>query len=182
MVAETTGAAPGLEVAAVRDRQAAEAATARLAAADDERRHADADRHHWAARQEAPGRPVSGKVVHTAGAIDPATRTLQVEVMVANADHGLMPGQYVDASFRLPVGYSLTLPTNARQFGAKGGRVALVGADNKVHLQPVAVGTDYGHEVEIRSGLKPEDRVIVNPPDSINDGQPVTVVAAAKGD
>ncbi|WP_046155594.1 efflux RND transporter periplasmic adaptor subunit [Chromobacterium vaccinii] len=133
-------------------------------------------------RQEAPGQPVKGKVARTAGAIDPATRTLQVEVTVANADHGLMPGQYVDASFKLPAGDSLTLPTNTLQFGAKGSRVALAGADGKVHLQAVAVGTDYGHEVEIRAGLKPNDRVIVNPPDSINDGQPVSVVAPAKGE
>ncbi|KMN50320.1 hypothetical protein VL04_07445 [Chromobacterium violaceum] len=134
------------------------------------------------ARQEAPGHPASGKVVRTAGALDPSTRTLQVEVVVANAGHGLMPGQYVDVSFKLPAGDSLTLPTNTLQFGAKGSRVALAGADGKVHLRPVAIGVDYGHEVEIRAGLKPDDKVIVNPPDSINDGQAVTVVPAAKGE
>ncbi|WP_434632990.1 efflux RND transporter periplasmic adaptor subunit [Chromobacterium sp. CV08] len=134
------------------------------------------------ARQEAPDRPATGKVVRTAGALDAATRTLQVEVAVANADHGLMPGQYVDVSFKLPAGQRLTLPTNTLQFGAKGSRVALAGADGKVHLQPVSVGTDFGHEVEIRAGLKPGDRVIVNPPDSINEGQPVSVVAPAKGE
>ncbi|WP_199154383.1 efflux RND transporter periplasmic adaptor subunit [Chromobacterium sp. ASV23] len=132
------------------------------------------------ARQEAPGQPVKGKVARTAGAIDPATRTLQVEVSIPNADHGLLPGQYVDATFRLPKGDALTLPTNTLQFNAKGSRVALVGPDNKVHLQPVAVGTDYGHEVEIRAGLKPDDKVIINPPDSINDGQPVAIVAPLK--
>ncbi|MGC0153882.1 efflux RND transporter periplasmic adaptor subunit [Chromobacterium vaccinii] len=134
------------------------------------------------ARQEAPDRPAAGKVVRTAGALDAATRTLQVEVAVANADHGLMPGQYVDVSFKLSGGQRLTLPTNTLQFGAKGSRVALAGADGKVHLQPVSVGTDFGHEVEIRAGLKPDDRVIINPPDSINEGQPVSVVAPAKGE
>ncbi|UTH72254.1 efflux RND transporter periplasmic adaptor subunit [Chromobacterium sp. IIBBL 290-4] len=132
-------------------------------------------------RQEAPDQAVSGKVVRTAGALDAATRTLQVEVMLANADHGLMPGQYVDVSFKLPRGQTLTLPTNALQFGAKGSRVALVGADSKVHLQTVAVGTDFGHEVEIRAGLKTDDKVIINPPDSIYDGQKVAIVPMAKG-
>ncbi|POZ62520.1 efflux RND transporter periplasmic adaptor subunit [Chromobacterium alticapitis] len=127
--------------------------------------------------QEAPGRPLTGKVARTAGAIDPASRTLQVEVTLANADHGLLPGQYVDATFRLPKGDALTLPTNTLQFNGKGSRVALVGADGKIHLQPVLLGTDYGHEVEIRHGLKPGDKVIVNPPDAINEGQPVSVVA-----
>ncbi|OHX19971.1 efflux RND transporter periplasmic adaptor subunit [Chromobacterium sphagni] len=132
-------------------------------------------------RQEAPGRPVKGKVARTAGAIDPATRTLQVEVTVANPGHGLLPGQYVDVSFKLPKGNSLTLPTNTLQFGAKGSRVALVDAGNKVRLQAVAVGIDYGHEVEIKAGLKADDKVIINPPDSINNGQAVAI-AAARGE
>ncbi|OHX12841.1 hypothetical protein BI347_04490 [Chromobacterium sphagni] len=133
-------------------------------------------------RQEAPGRPVKGKVARTAGAIDPATRTLQVEVEVANADHGLLPGQYVDTALKLPKGNSLTLPTNTLQFGAKGSRVAVVDVHNRVRLQTVELGTDYGHEVEIKAGLQAGDKVIVNPPDSINNGQAVAIVAAAKGE
>ncbi|KUM01984.1 hypothetical protein Cv017_05540 [Chromobacterium subtsugae] len=132
------------------------------------------------ARQEAPGQPSVGRVARTAGAIDPATRTLQVEVEVANAGHGLLPGQYVDVSFKLPNGGKLTLPTNTLQFGAKGSRVALVDAHHRVKLQTVALGTDYGHEVEIKAGLQAGDKVIVNPPDSIRDGQAVAIAAAGE--
>ena len=130
---------------------------------------------------EAANQPIKGKIVHTAGAIDMATRTLQVEIQLANANHSLMPGAYVEVALNLKAAGGLSLPTNALLFNAAGSRVALVEAEGRVRMQAVTLGTDYGRDVEIRTGVKPGDKVILNPPDSISDGQKVVVeVASAK--
>ena len=133
-------------------------------------------------RPEAADKPVKGNVVRTAGAIDPTTRTLQIEIQVPNTDHGLLPGSYVDVALTLKSDGGLILPTNALLFSSAGSRVAIVQPDGKVKMQIVTLGTDFGHEVEIRKGLKSDDKVILNPPDSISDGQSVAISAeAAKG-
>lgn len=130
-------------------------------------------------RAEAADKPAKGQIVRTAGAIDPATRTLQIEIQVPNADHSLLPGAYVDVVLTLKSEGGLILPTNALIFNAAGSRVAIVQPDNKVKLQAVTLGTDYGRDVEIRNGLQPDDKVIMNPPDSISDGQAVAIAAEA---
>ncbi len=127
---------------------------------------------------EAADKPLKGKIVHTAGAIDTATRTLQIEIQVTNADHSLMPGAYVEVALNLKAAGGLILPTNALLFNALGSRVALVVPEGQVKMQVVTLGTDYGRDVEIKTGLKPGDKVILNPPDSISDGQKVVVEAA----
>ncbi len=133
-------------------------------------------------RAEAAGKPAHGRIVRSAGAIDPVTRTLQIEIQVANPGHSLMPGAYVDVALKLKSAGGLTLPTNTLLFSAEGSRVAIAGPDGKVRLQKVVVGTDYGRVAEIRTGLKPDDRVIMNPPDTISDGQPVMIADdAGKG-
>lgn len=133
-------------------------------------------------RAEAAGKPARGRIARTAGAIDIKTRTLQVEIRVANADHSLLPGAYVDVVLKLQPSGGLTLPTNTLLFSAAGSRVAIVRPDGKVRLQAVTVGTDYGHDAEIRTGLQPDDRVIMNPPDTISDGQAVVIADdAGKG-
>ncbi|MEJ1958605.1 MAG: efflux RND transporter periplasmic adaptor subunit [Nitrosomonadales bacterium] len=126
-------------------------------------------------RAEAADKPAKGQIVRTAGAIDPTTRTLQVEIQVVNTDHSLLPGSYVEVAFTLKSDGGLILPTNALLFSSAGSRVAIVQPDGKVRMQVVTLGTDFGHEVEIRKGLKAEDKVILNPPDSINDGQAVAI-------
>ncbi len=131
-------------------------------------------------RSEAADKPAKGRVVRTAGAIDPATRTLQIEIRVPNAERSLLPGAYVDVALKLKSGGELVLPTNTLLFSAAGSKVAIVQPDGKVRLQIVTLGTDYGHEVQIKTGLKPGDRVITNPPDSISDGQSVAIAAEAK--
>jgi RND family efflux transporter MFP subunit len=133
-------------------------------------------------RAEAADKPVKGRIVRTAGAIDPTTRTLQIEIQVPNADYSLLPGAYVDVALTLKSDGGLILPTNALLFSSAGSRVAIVQQDGKVKLQLVVLGTDFGHDVEIRKGLKPDDKVILNPPDSISDGQSVAIAAeTAKG-
>ena len=64
-------------------------------------------------------------------------------------------------------------------FNSAGSRVALVQPDNKIKLQVVTLGTDFGKDVEITNGLKPDDKVVMNPPDSLSDGQEVTIVVDA---
>jgi RND family efflux transporter MFP subunit len=127
-------------------------------------------------RTEAADKPAKGQIVHTAGAIDPATRTLQIEIQVPNSDHSLLPGAYVDVALTLKSESSLILPTNALKFNAAGSLVAIVQPDNKIRMQTVTLGTDFGRDVEIKKGLTAGDKVVMNPPDSISDGQSVAIV------
>jgi RND family efflux transporter MFP subunit len=131
-------------------------------------------------RSEAADKQVKGRIVRTAGAIDPATRTLQIEIQMPNADHSLLPGAYVDIALTLKSSGGLILPTNALLFSAAGSRVAIIQPDGKVRLQTVTLGTDYGHDIEIKTGLKSDDKVVMNPPDSISDGQSVAIAEVPK--
>jgi RND family efflux transporter MFP subunit len=133
-------------------------------------------------RPDAADKPVKGQIVRTAGAFDTTTRTMQIEIQVPNADHSLLPGSYVDVAFKLKSGGVLVLPTSTLLINSAGSRVATVQEDGKVKLQAVTLGVDYGHDIEIKSGLTADDKVILNPPDSISDGQAVAVAAeVAKG-
>jgi RND family efflux transporter MFP subunit len=131
---------------------------------------------------EFPGQKFTGTVVRTADAIDPATRTLNTEVDVPNRDGKLMPGGYAQVHFALPVQTQrMSVPVNALLFRSEGVRAATVGDDSKVHLKPVVIGRDFGTKVEIVSGLTPQDRIIINPPDSLGEGDAVKV-AQNKGE
>lgn len=125
---------------------------------------------------------VAGKVARTAGAIDPATRTLQVEVVLDNAGGKLLPGLYVETRFKLKSPAGLTLPTNTLIFGAEGSQVAVVDEHNKVKLQKVLLGTDYGKDIAIKSGLSGKERIILNPSDAIRNGQSVAIVASGNSE
>jgi RND family efflux transporter MFP subunit len=127
---------------------------------------------------EYPGQKFTGNVVRTADAIDPATRTLLTEVDVANRDGRLLPGAYARVYFAVPVQtVRITVPINALLFRGEGPRVAVVGPDQKVKLKAVSIGRDFGTKVEILSGLEATDRIVVNPADSLEDGQQVRVKA-----
>ncbi len=126
--------------------------------------------------QEYPGQTFKGNVARTAEAIDPATRTLLTEVDVPNKHGQLLPGSYGEVHFRAGVNaQKITIPVNAMLFRKEGPQVAVVGSDGKIHLQPIAIGRDYGTTLEILGGLSLEDRVVINPADSIEDGQLVNV-------
>jgi len=126
-----------------------------------------------------PGQRFTGKVARTAEAIDPATRTLRTEIDVPNRDGKLFPGSYAQVHFGVKVTTPrLSVPVNALLFRAEGPRAAVVGADGKVHLKPVTIGQDYGTEVEILGGVDTNDALILNPSDSLEEGQPVNI---AKG-
>jgi RND family efflux transporter MFP subunit len=128
---------------------------------------------------EMPGQVFAGHIVRTAGAIDTLTRTLQVEVTLSNHEGTLLPGSYVQVAIKARESNqgTMTIPGNALLFRPQGVRVALVGADNKVKLQPVVIGRELGTDVELSSGVTEKDRLIVNPSDSLNDGDLVSVVA-----
>jgi RND family efflux transporter MFP subunit len=125
-----------------------------------------------------PGEKFSGKVARTADALDPATRTLRTEIDVPNATSQLLPGSYAQVHFALQVKATpMSVPVNALLFRGEGTRAAVVGSDGKVHLKPVTIGRDYGTEVEILSGLDPTDSIVLNPSDSLEEGQQVNVAA-----
>jgi RND family efflux transporter MFP subunit len=122
------------------------------------------------------GQRFSGKVVRTANAIDAATRTLNTEIDVPNPKGVLLPGAFAQVHFSLNVKTrSLSLPVNALLFRAEGTRAAVVGRDGKIHLKPVVIGRDYGTSVEILGGVEPSDAIVLNPGDSLDEGQSVEV-------
>lgn len=126
-----------------------------------------------------PGQRFTGKVARTAEAIDPATRTLRTEIDVPNCDGKLFPGSYAQVHFAVDSSASrMSVPVNALLFRAEGPRAAVVGADGKVHLKRVTIGQDFGTEVEILGGLDVKDSVILNPNDSLEDGQSVKIAKA----
>lgn len=127
----------------------------------------------------APNQKFTGTVVRDSDAIDIANRTLNVEVDVPNADHKLLPGQYAFVHFPIPPSSSsMTLPSNALLFRAEGLRVGVV-RNGHVDLVPVEIGHDYGANVEITAGLTSQDRVILNPSDSLAPGERVEVEKGA---
>jgi len=130
---------------------------------------------------EHPGKVFPGKIVRTSNAIDPASRTLLVEVQVDNAKHELFPGSYAQVHFKLKSDRpSLTLPVSTLLFRAEGLRVGVV-RDGKASLVPITLARDDGRSVEIAGGLQPSDQVIQNPPDSLIDGEAVRVVQPQAG-
>ncbi len=126
---------------------------------------------------ELQGRPFKGQVTRTSASIDAATRTMQVEVSLPNADGALLPGAYVQVALPLAASAALTVPSNALLFRGEGPRVAVVDAQGKVTLHAVTLGRNNGSTVEVTSGLQATDRLVLNPPDSLVDGD---VVALAK--
>lgn len=134
----------------------------------------------WLTTQQYPGRRIVGHVARNAGAIDPASRTLRVEVDVDNRDSALMPGAYAQVHLELATSRpALDLPASALLFRPGGVTVAVVGSDGKTALKTVQVGRDFGTRIEITSGLAPSDRVIDNPGDAITAGQPVSIQQAS---
>ncbi len=128
--------------------------------------------------QEMPGQKFKGTVARTADAIDPATRTLLTEVDVPNKDGHLLRGSFGEVHFSPKIDTAkVTVPVNAMLFRQEGARLAVVGADNTVQLRPITIGRDYGTTLEILGGVSLEDRVIVNPAESLEDGQKVNVAS-----
>lgn len=127
---------------------------------------------------EFPGRSFAGTVASTAGAIDPASRTLNTEVLVDNPGGEILPGAF--GRVRLPLeasGETLRIASTSLIFRDPGTQVATVDERNQVHLKPIRLGRDFGATLEVLEGLTRTDRVVVTPPDSLSEGDRVEVVA-----
>jgi RND family efflux transporter MFP subunit len=126
---------------------------------------------------EIPGRRFEGTLVRTADAIDPATRTLLVEVDVVNSTGLLFPGAYTEVHFKIKSNAStLIIPSTSLVFRSEGLRVPIVVNGNRAKLEPVTLGRDFGNTVEVLSGLSDDASVIADPPDSLVDGEIVRVI------
>ncbi len=126
--------------------------------------------------REYPGRVFRGTVSRTAGALDPASRTLSTEIRVPNQDGKLLTGMYAEAAINLPTPHrTYELPATAVLTGAKGVGVQLVQADGTVHLTPVVIEQDLGASVRISSGLNGGERVLKLSSPGLADGTKVEI-------
>jgi RND family efflux transporter MFP subunit len=127
-----------------------------------------------------PGQKYEGKVARTSEAIDAATRTLLTEVDVPNQGGALLPGGYSQVHLQVKVtGARLQVPVNALLFRSEGLRAVVVDASHKIHLRPIAIGRDYGTTLEVLQGLDANEWIVLNPADSLEDGQEVRVKEVA---
>jgi RND family efflux transporter MFP subunit len=127
-----------------------------------------------------PGQNFTGTLVRDSDAIDPASRTLNVEVDVDNPRGKLMPGAYAFVHLKLPgTDGAVTIPTNTLLFRSEGLRVGVV-RDGKVALVPITIGHDYGNSVEVTSGVTVQDAVVIDPSDSLENGATVEIAKAAQ--
>ncbi len=124
-----------------------------------------------------PGRKFTGSVARTANALDPASRTLLVEVHVPNPDGLLLPGMYaqVELSNTRP-NPPLLIPSDALINSGLGTQVALVGPNHRVHLETIVAGRDYGDRIEVMSGLREGSVIVANPGDIMHEGAEIDPV------
>ena len=131
---------------------------------------------------ERPGRTFTATVETTSQSVDPSSGSTLVELAVDNASGELVPGAFANVRFDLPLtSASLSVPASALIFDSRGARVATLGADNRVVLEPVTIARDLGTVIEISSGLAATDRVIDGPPDGIGKGNQVRIAPGRAG-
>ncbi len=131
---------------------------------------------------ERPGRTFTATVETTSQSVDPSSGSTLVELAVDNASGELVPGAFANVRFALPLtSASLSVPASALMFDSRGARVATLGADNRVVLEPVTIARDLGTVIEISSGLAATDRVIDSPPDGIGKGDQVRIAPGSTG-
>jgi membrane fusion protein (multidrug efflux system) len=129
-----------------------------------------------------PGQSIEAKFLTTAQAFNANTRTAVTELTVDNSKHALWPGTYVDVVFQVATDPKvLTMPESALIFRADGAQVAIVDAQNHVHLRNVTLGQNLGQTVQVTSGLAPGDKLVNNPPAGLLEGQAVQPVTPAAG-
>jgi RND family efflux transporter MFP subunit len=130
---------------------------------------------------EFPGRTFKAQLTTTSEAIDAAAHTLLVQFDAANPTGELLPGAFAEIHLKLPSSAStFVLPVTALLFRSEGIRVAMVKNDNRAELIQVTLGRDFGNEVEVVAGLKGDESLIINPPDSLVSGETVRVTQTDK--
>jgi RND family efflux transporter MFP subunit len=137
--------------------------------------NASVGQHVVVTQAELPGQQFHGTITHMSGAIDVPTRSLQIEVTLPNPDDKLRPGAYVQVALPAVAHARLMVPGNALLFREEGPRLAVVDAKGNVHLHKVTIAADLGQSLEIESGIDASDKVIINPSDSIADGDHVQI-------
>ena len=131
--------------------------------------------------QEFPGQEFDGWVMRTAGALDPNSRTMQVEVQVPNHENKLYAGMFGQVRFTLSdPNTPIVVPANVFLFRTEGPQVATVVKDNRIHWQTIRVGRDFGTQLEVLSGLVENAKVVMNPTDDLQEGVQVQVKPAEK--
>jgi RND family efflux transporter MFP subunit len=128
--------------------------------------------------REIPDKTFNAKVVRTAGALDPAARTLLTELQLPNPDGQLLPGMYAEIEFVLPHdGRTLLVPGNAVMIRSDGPKVLVVDAEQTIRTRAVKLGRDLGDKVEILSGLSSSEQLVANPTDQLREGVEVKLQA-----
>jgi RND family efflux transporter MFP subunit len=126
-----------------------------------------------------PGRAFTGRVARTAGALDPASRTLRTEVNIPNAKGELLAGMHVEVTLELPVSHAVVrVPSSAVIADSRGVHVAVVDGSGRVHLVAVTPGLDNGTTVDLVQGLSGGEQVIAAPASDVADGQEVKATGA----
>jgi RND family efflux transporter MFP subunit len=130
---------------------------------------------------ELPDRKFPAHVTNTAGAIDPASRTLLTELEVPNETGELLPGAYAQINLKLEgdTGF-VTVPSNVLLFRSEGTAVGIVHPDGKVEIRKVLINRDLGDKLQISQGLSESDQVILNPSDGLLDGMNAKIAASSK--
>ncbi len=129
---------------------------------------------------EKNAKSLNTKVERVAGALDPASRSRQAEIVLANNDAKLLPGSYVEIVINVPTKNApLVAPANVLVIDQSGAHVVTVGDDNNIAFRPVKLGRDFGREVEIIEGIDVKDRLIASPSDLLVEGESVGIVDPA---
>ena len=128
-----------------------------------------------------PGKIFHGTIVRTANAEDLTTRTLMAEIDIDNRKGELLPGAYAQVRLKLPMKHPAPIvPVSSLLFRAEGLRVVTVDDRDRVHLQSITVGRDWGTQIEVLTGLTAGERILDSPPDSIVENEKVNVVSGQR--
>ncbi len=129
---------------------------------------------------ELPNKVFTGQVIRTSGVLRPESRTLLTEVIIPDPSRDLMSGLYGQVNFQIkPTIAPVIIPSNTLVIHTDGIKVVIISPDNLVHFQNIVIGLDYGTEVEIIQGLDGGEKLVTNPADYLQDGQPVQISATA---
>ena len=131
--------------------------------------------------RERASRDFTGKVTRTAGALDPTSRTMRVEVQIPNHDGALFAGMYAQVKFMLvDKSAPIVIPSDVFLFRPEGPQVVIVTSENTIHWQKIEVGRDFGNYLEVLKGLDVNTPVVMNPTDDLTEGLVVESKPAQK--